>query len=243
VTARRIAVLGGAGGIGRALVAALREGGDAPTVLDLPASLQRHPPRAQSVAIDLHDEASVKAAFEALMDDGPLDGFVNLAGFTRGLQTVTEMSTDAIDDTLSGNLRGAFLASRAVAPQVRAGGSVVHVASGLAQHIRPGHGAYAAAKAGVIALTKTMAVELAPHIRVNCVAPGLVETAFLTGGTGRSDEAGSPFLSVDAALSAVPMGRHARPEDVVGPILFLLGPASAFMTGQVLWVNGGSYMP
>jgi NAD(P)-dependent dehydrogenase (short-subunit alcohol dehydrogenase family) len=70
-----------------------------------------------------------------------------------------------------------------------------------------------------------------------------VETAFLVGGTGRSDESGAPFLSVEAARAAVPMGRHARPEDVVGPIRFLLGSDSAFMTGQVLWVNGGSYMP
>jgi len=244
LTARRIAVLGGAGGIGRALVAALLDDGDAPLVLDLPASLARHPPQAPSIPVDIKDEASVDAAAAALAGGAlPLDGFVNLAGFTRGLRSVCETPTDAFDETLSGNLRGAFLASRALVPHLGEGASVVQVASGLAQHIRPGHGAYAMAKAGVLALTKTMAVELAPRVRVNCVAPGLVETAFLTGGTGRSDESAEPFLSVEAARAGVPLARHARPRDVVGPIRFLLGDDSAFMTGQVLWVNGGAYMP
>ena len=109
----------------------------------------------------------------------------------------------------------------------------------------PGYGPYGASKAGLIALTKSIAMEEAPLVRANAVAPGAVRTAFLEGGTGREGRAkgGGTRLDVAAYVRGVPMGRIAEAEDVVGPILFLLSGASGYMTGQVLWVNGGALTP
>jgi NAD(P)-dependent dehydrogenase (short-subunit alcohol dehydrogenase family) len=95
----------------------------------------------------------------------------------------------------------------------------------------------------MIALTKTFALEHAPRVRVNAVAPGPVDTAFLRGGTGRSGEDRETSIDIDAFSSMNPMKRIAVPADIVGPVMFLLGPDSAYMTGQTLWVNGGAYMP
>lgn len=240
MSARRIALLGGAGGIGRVLATELGQAGDRVITLDLAGSLDRHGVK-DGIAIDVTDEASVTSAFAAL--DGQIDGFVNLAGYNTALTPLAEMETGYFDDILNANLRGAFLAARAAAPLLSEGGSMVNIASGLASHVRPGYGAYAASKAAVIAMTKTMALELAPKIRVNAVAPGLVDTAFLRGGTGRSEESGDSIVNLEAYKAMTPLARVATPEDVTGPIRFLLGRDSQFMTGQVLWVNGGGYNP
>lgn len=241
---RRIAILGGAGGIGRALVAASLSAGDEVVVLDLPASLERYRLDVASIGIDVLCEEAVAAAFAQLAGQGrELDGFVNLAGYNAKLQPLAQTSAAYFDDVIAGNLRGAFLSTKAALPLMAAGGSIVMVSSGLARFNRPGYGSYAAAKAGVIALANTLALECAPRLRVNAVAPGLVDTAFLRGGTGRSDETGESVVDFTPYLAAIPLKRLATPDDVVGPIRFLLGPDSAYMTGQVLWINGGGYMP
>lgn len=240
---RPIVVIGAAGGIGRALVASLSRSGVSVIALDLAKSLENHPPVVPAIAVDVLSEASVSEAVLELSHFEKLGGFVNLAGFSRGVMAVADTGADVFDDTIAGNLRGTFLVCRALLPLMAAESAVVLVSSGLAHYPRKGHGAYAAAKAGLIALAKTLAIECAPDIRVNVVAPGPVETAFLTGGTGLSDEEQSPMISVPDMANAIPMGRIAQPDDIVGPIEFLLGPASAFMTGQVLWINGGAYMP
>lgn len=240
----RVAVLGAAGGIGRELVNALRSEGHDVFGLDLPASLERHPLEIATLPIDVTSEDSIKQAFDALASLAPeLDGFVNLAGYTHGVMRLEETPTNLFDDTVAGNLRGMFLSTKAALPMISEGGSVVLVSSGLAQFIRPGHGAYAAAKAGIIAMAKTFALETAPKLRVNTVAPGPVRTAFLSGGTGRSTKDQPDLVPVDEMAKMIPMQRVATPGDVTGPIQFLLDDASAFMTGQVLWINGGAYMP
>ena len=240
MTARRIALVGGAGGIGRVLADELVTRGDDVVILDLAASLDRHGIQG-GIPIDVTDEDGVKAAFAAI--DGPLDGFVNLAGYNSDLTALDQMETGYFDDVLNANLRGAFLTARAAVPLLAEGASMVNIASGLASNIRPGYGAYAASKAALIAMTKTMAIELAPRIRVNAVAPGLVDTAFLRGGTGRSEESAQSIVNLDAYRAMTHLARVAVPADVTGPIRFLLGHDSGFMTGQVLWVNGGGYMP
>ena len=246
--ARSMAILGGAGGIGRALVACLKSEGAAVAVLDLPASLERHPVPAGVTAIplDLTDAASLQAGFSQLAAAMPaLDGIVNLSGFMTPRRPLEDTPPEDLDAVLATNLRGAARAAQAALPLLRAGRSpaMVQVASGLAQHIRPGFGPYAMAKAGLIALTRTLALEAAPLIRVNAVCPGAVDTAFLRGGTGRSDEAEAPDIDIPAYAAAIPLGRMAEPQDVVGPIRFLLSEDSAYMTGQCLWINGGAYMP
>lgn len=240
MSARRIALLGGAGGIGRVLAEELTAQGAEVITLDLPGSLDRHG-ITDGIAIDVTDDSSVAAAFGQI--GGTIDGFVNLAGYNTALTPLAEMETAYFDDILNANLRGAFLAARAAAPLLAEGGSMVNIASGLASHVRPGYGAYSASKAAVIAMTKTLALELAPRLRVNAVAPGLVDTAFLRGGTGRSEESGDSIVNLDAYKAMTPLNRVAVPQDVTGPVRFLLGPDSGFMTGQVLWVNGGGYMP
>ncbi|WP_270938878.1 SDR family NAD(P)-dependent oxidoreductase, partial [Falsiroseomonas oryzae] len=244
------AVTGGAGGIGRALVGALLAQGCRVAVLDLPASIARHAPPdgVFALPLDATREQEVGAAFARLADAwGGLDGLVTLAGFAGPKQAVAETTSALWTEVTAGNLGATFQACRAALPLLRAGTapSVVTMASGLAAKAAPGYGPYAAAKAGVLALTRVLAAENAPWLRVNAVAPSAVDTAFLRGGTGRGGDDGTapPRLDREAYLRAVPLGRLATPEDVVGPILFLLSPAAAYVTGQVLHVNGGLLMP
>ena len=245
---RRIAVAGGCGGIGRALVAALRSDGAQVAVLDQ-ATVLEETDRAEatlSLAVEACDPGSVATCFEELQDAwGSLDGFVNLCGFLSDKQTVDRCPDALWHGDLEGNLTSAFYLARSSIPLLRGGisASVVLVSSGLGLHPLPGYGAYAAAKAGLLALARQLALELAPKIRVNAVAPGAVNTAFLSGGTGRGPRAAASQIDPAATAAGIPMGRIAEPSDVVGPIRFLLGPGSAFMTGQVLHVNGGRYMP
>lgn len=245
----RIAVLGGRGGIGRVLVDVLSGAGCQIAVLDLPASLERHPVPLGVLAVpcDALDDGSLAGAIDRLDKAwGGLDGLVNLCGFAAAKLPVDQTDHADWDEVVSGNLRAAFTSSRAARPLLDKGraASVVHISSGIATLGTPGYGPYAASKAGVIALTKTLAQEWAPSIRVNAVAPSAVDTAFLRGGTGRGREDGPPErLDLDAYEQRVPLGRIATPADIVGPILFLLGPASAYLTGQTLHVNGGLLMP
>jgi NAD(P)-dependent dehydrogenase (short-subunit alcohol dehydrogenase family) len=244
----RIAVLGGCGGIGRDLVTLAQHRGARIAVLDLQASLDRHPvpEGVLGIAVNATDADSLASAFLQLDTQwGALDGFVNLCGFMHDNQPSANMPTAVWNESIDGNLNSTFLAAQAAMPLLAKGisSSMVHASSGLGQHIRPGFGAYAVAKAGVIALTKTLALENAPNVRVNAVAPSAVDTAFLRGGTGRSEENNDLQMDLDAYVNVIPMKRIATPIDIVEPILFLLGRGSAYMTGQVLWINGGAYMP
>ena len=249
----RMAVVGGCGGIGRRLVAAGLEIGLEVVVLDLAAALDRHPAPDGVLPIkaDVRDENEIDAAFERIAADwGGLDVLVHLPGYTPPPRPAEEIAPGVWDDLLAVNLSSLHRTARRALPLLRAagGGSIVTIASGLAVHVEKGVSAYAASKAGVIAFTKALARENAPAIRANAVAPGPVDTAFLRGGTGRqADEDGGDWF--DASFGGaeirqtIPMGRIAVPDDVVGPILFLAGEASRFMTGQVLFVNGGRLTP
>lgn len=216
------------------------------TVLDLPASLDLAPPPAGVArgGLDVTDADGVARAFGAL---DAVDALVNLAGFTLAKTPVADLEPTQWHEVLGANLTGAYLVARAALPLLRAAAkpgrpsAIVHVSSGLAARLLPGYGPYGAAKAGLIALTKSLAVENAPHVRANAVAPGAVDTAFLTGGTGRPG--GGRRLDVSAYASGIPMGRIATPDDVAGPVLFLCGPGAGYMTGQVLWINGGAHTP
>lgn len=245
----RVLVTGGAGGIGRGLVTALLACGARVAVMDLPASLARHPPAESVLAIaaDLSDEASVGAAFAALGRDwDALDGLVMLAGFSLARQPIASFDAAAWDSVIAGNLRSTFLTARAALPLLHKGENpaVVTAASGLAVKSTPGFGPYAAAKAGVISMTKLLAAENAPKVRVNAIAPSAVDTAFLRGGTGRGgdDASGAAHVDLAAYAATIPLQRIATVEDVVGPVLFLLGPASGYITGQTLHINGGLLM-
>ncbi|MEO0681779.1 MAG: SDR family oxidoreductase [Pseudomonadota bacterium] len=239
-----LAVLGACGGLGRDLVAAAQVRGWRVAALDLPASLQRHPPGVPARAVDATDAAQLDAAAAWAEDAvGPLGGFVALAGFMGPPTPAADTSPEVWREVVDGNLTGTFLAARALAPRLADGGAMVFVGSGLGHLARPGFGPYAASKAAIAQLAKQFATELAPRLRVNNVAPSAVDTAFLRGGTGRSDETGASPIDVQAYAAAVPLRRIARPADVTGPILFLLSDQAAYVTGQTLHVNGGALMP
>ncbi len=164
-------------------------------------------------------------------------------GFAADRVPIAELDVAEWQRVVDGNLGSAYLLNRAAVPRLlrSGGGSVVNVASGLATRVLPGFGPYSASKAGLIALTKAVAVENAPMIRANAVAPAAVDTQFLTGGTGR--DATDAHLDKEPYIRMIPLKRLAVASDVVGPMLFLLGPASTYMTGQTLYINGGALTP
>jgi NAD(P)-dependent dehydrogenase (short-subunit alcohol dehydrogenase family) len=252
----RCLVLGGCGGIGRAYVAGLLAHGADVAVLDLPASLAAHPAPegVLGLAVDATDEAALTAAIDTVGEAwGGLDAFAFVTGINTAVKPLAEMATADIREVLEINLISAFTATRAAMPHLRrsAAASVVYVASGLHAFVEPGFAAYSASKGGLVSLMKVVAKEGAPGIRANAVAPGAVETAFLSGGLSRGGAEGEPgavmrMMGEDRAtkmLASIPLGRIAQPEDVAGPMLFLSGPAAQFMTGQVVYVNGGRFSP
>ncbi len=241
----RVAVVGGCGGMGRAVVQALVQTGVQVAVLDLPASLASSPPPGDiALEVDASRADSVERAFAALAGRWPaLDGFVNLAGFFKGLEPLKDLPVEVFDEVIAGNLRNHYLCAKAALPMLHArgpGAAMVCVASTMASDVVKRYAHYGAAKAGIVALVKGMARENAPTVRVNAVAPGLTNTAFLVGGTGRDKIFAG--IAEEVYAKRVPMKRMAQPVDMAGPILFLLGAASGFVNGETLIVDGGVYV-
>lgn len=177
-------------------------------------------------------ERFVRAVREAW---GSLDFLVANAGVWPAEPVLlAAVSDERWRDTLSVNLDGVFFIVRAALPLLRTGGAVVLVSSTAGQRGEAGHADYAASKGALIALTKSLAVECAPDVTVNCVAPGWIDTemsadAYAGGGRERIS-------------ATIPLGRVASPDDVAGPILFLCSPLARHITGEILNVNGGSVL-
>ena len=194
--------------------------------------------RALAVALEVRDSASVTAAVARTEKElGPIAVLINNAGIQR-LGTIldqTEADWDAVQET---NLKGAFLVAQAVARRMveRRAGCIVNIASAAGLVPFTGRVAYAAAKAGLLMLTRSLALELAPWgIRANAVAPTFVDTDL---GRQTLDQPG-----VREALEArIPLGRVATPEDVAAAVRYLVSADASFVTGTVLPVDGGISM-
>jgi 3-oxoacyl-[acyl-carrier protein] reductase len=150
---------------------------------------------------------------------------------------LSDMKAAQWEDTRRANLDSVFFVCRAAIPHLGPGGKIVLVASTAGQRGEAFHADYAATKGAVIALTKALAVELAPHITVNCVAPGWVDTEMAHQPYAKDGGAGRREIE-----RGIPLGRVATPEDVAGPIVFLCSELARHITGEVLNVNGGSVL-
>lgn len=238
---RSAVVTGGGSGIGEALCTLFAAEGAAVTVLDRNAEAAARVAEAiggRSVAVDVRDGDAVTAAIrEAAEAMGGLTDMVNNAGLGTA-KPLLQYSDKEWALLIGVNLTGVFHGIRAAAPiMLEAGkGSIVNNASLTAIRPTRGEGPYSAAKAGVLALTQNAAMELAPAIRVNAVAPGMVWTP-LTELIAGNDEWRT------AAESGTPAGRIGSASEVAEVIAFLASDAASYVTGQTIVVDGGSILP
>jgi 3-oxoacyl-[acyl-carrier protein] reductase len=230
-------VTGASRGIGLACARLLAEQGASVVAVDLRGSTALEGIAQTFVALDVGDFPAVEKATRDLASRSLApDILVNNAGIARDA-VIWKMTEEQWDSVLRVDLKGAFNLIHHAAPLMRAhgrGGSIINIASINGLRGKFGQANYSAAKAGLIALTKTVARELGRFgVRVNAVAPGMVETEMT---------ATLPADARVAALQETALGRLAQPADVAGAVLFLAGDLARHITGQIVQVDGGQYM-
>jgi 3-oxoacyl-[acyl-carrier protein] reductase len=242
LTGRVALVTGASRGIGRAIasrlaaqgavvLAAARGDNAAGAVQEIQAAGGR----AEAVALDVTDAAAVEAVVaSALERHGRIDVLVNNAGITRD-QLMLRLKRDDWDAVLATNLTSAYTLTQAVLkPMIRQrSGRIVCISSVVGQSGNPGQANYAASKAGLIGFAKSVALEVASrNITVNVVSPGMIATD-MTGALAEKTR--------EALIGRIPLGRLGAPEDIAAAVCFLASDEAAYITGQVLAVNGGMY--
>ncbi|MFF4983929.1 SDR family oxidoreductase [Streptomyces sp. NPDC001046] len=240
-------VTGGGSGIGRAVARRWAAGGGHVTVLgrredalnETVKLIEAAGGSADAVTCDVRDAAAVETAVDAVARrHGRLDALVNNAAgnFVVPGEKLSPGGWKAVIDIV---LNGTFHCTRAAARHMldQGGGAVLNVIASYAWHGHPGTVHSAAAKAGVLAMTRTLAVEWAPRgVRLNCLAPGPTETEGASAALWPTEDARA------RVLASVPAARFTTPEEVAGTAAFLLGDGAAYITGEVLTVDGGQWL-
>jgi NAD(P)-dependent dehydrogenase (short-subunit alcohol dehydrogenase family) len=245
-------VTGAARGIGRAIATALAREGASVTVVDLnadgaenaAAELRQAGLAAYGAQADVTHKPSVdRLVQETLSRTGRIDVLVNNAGVVSNTPLL-DLGEEEWDRTIAVNLKGVFVCSQSVA-RVMAGqksGRIVNISSLAGKVGAPGQAAYCASKHAVLGLTKVLAIDLAPYgINVNAICPGNTETEMMRYVfTKRAESRGQTFDDLaQGILAKTPLGRFGQPDDVAQVVLFLVSPASAYVTGQTIDVDGG----
>jgi NAD(P)-dependent dehydrogenase (short-subunit alcohol dehydrogenase family) len=250
-----VLVTGGARGLGRGIATAFARAGATVLICDVneagAAAAAREisaagPGTVSAVRADVSHPADVtRVVQEALSRSGRLDHLVNNAGIVS-IAPLLDTSPEDWDRVLDVNLKGVFLTTRAALPHLLGAraGSIVNIASQAGKRPNRYIAAYNASKAAVISLTRTAAVEAAPHVRVNCVCPGFIDTelqeeeyAAVGALTGQARD------SIRRSwLDSMPLGQFQSVQDVANAVLFLASPAAAQITGEALNVSGGLVM-
>jgi NAD(P)-dependent dehydrogenase (short-subunit alcohol dehydrogenase family) len=239
VTGLAIVVAGGAGGLGAPLARALVNRGarvviadiDTRRAHDVAADIAAGGGDARGVALDVTDGASCAGTVGAAVQHyGRIDGLINASGIYR-VGPALDIPDAEWQRTIDINVTGAFRLGRVMVQQGR--GSIVTLASVSSSVANPNYVAYASSKAAVAHLTRVLAVEWAARgVRVNAIGPAVTPTPLA-----------APILEDEktraGALARIPMGRFGTPEDLVAATIFFLSPGSAFMTGQIVYVDGG----
>ncbi|MEO0492536.1 MAG: SDR family oxidoreductase [Actinomycetota bacterium] len=243
----RVAVVTGAGrGIGAAVAAALAEAGadvvagarSADQLAETAAAVAAHGRRAVVVAGDLSTRDGMQALVDtAVAEFGRIDIVVNNVGGAMP-SAFLDTSERSFDTALHFNVTSAFNLTQLAAPHLLEsdGAAVVNIASSAGQFAFRGMSAYGTAKAALIHLTRELAQDLSPKIRVNAVSPGAIATSAL------DIVVQTPELH-DAMINGTPMRRLGDPDDIAAAVLFLASPAASYVTGEVLGVNGGIQGP
>lgn len=241
IRGRVVVVTGAASGLGNAMASGLAAAGCTVVCADIDADANRRAAaEIGNGAVAIHTDVRDRAAAEALADaaagiTGSIDGLVNSAGL-GGRGPAVDYPDDLWNEVFAVNVAGTYNACRSVGKHMIAAGagSIVNIASigGLIGF--PGSVGYQASKGSVVQMTRTLAVEWAPHgVRVNAIAPGHIGTELVQEIWKKEPELKEFFLS------RTPLGRLGTPQDVVGPTLFLVSDAAAMVTGHVLTVDGG----
>lgn len=210
-----------------------------PQVGEVARDIRERGEAADFVAADVTDPVQVDAAVRAAVQRlGGLDVLVNCAGTAMPFTPIESVTDELWEKTIDVNLKGVFLTCRASVPIFKAQrrGCIVNVASVAGVRARPGLSAYCAAKAGVILLTRALALEMAPYgVRVNALLPGPTDTPMLPGFAPGL----APQQARERFIESVPLGRLASPEEIARAALFLASDEASFVTGACLGADGG----
>ncbi|MCZ6712036.1 MAG: glucose 1-dehydrogenase [Gammaproteobacteria bacterium] len=239
-------VTGGGRGIGRGIALGFAEcGADVVVVARrqadvdaVAAEIEQRGQRGLGISADVMDFTSIPKVLDQVVEDfGRLDIMVNNAGgnLDRKMHALPDISLEKFDEQLTLNMKTKFWGAQQAAKRMTDGGRIINIISTAAHQASPGFGVYSAANLGMISMTRTLAVELAPQkITVNCLAPGVIVTDMLKETMNITDEQAAAMFDAQ-----IPLGRTGTPEDCAAAAVFFASPAAQWTTGQFINVAGG----